>query len=116
MIGESLGFPGCCVLLILYVALIWCGLLIARNTKEPFGRLVAIGIVTLIAEQMLLNTGMTVGLLPITGTTLPLCSYGGSSLISTYVAIGMLINIARSQRFDVVGEPFLFSRSRVTGW
>lgn len=114
MIGEYLGFPGCCLLMTLYVVLIWSGLWIARSTREPFGRLVAIGIVTLIAEQTLLNTGMTVGLLPITGTTLPLCSYGGSSLISTYVAIGLLISIARSERFHVTGEPFLFARQRTT--
>lgn len=113
MIGELLGFPGCCLLLTLYMALIWAGLSIARATREPFGRLVAIGIVTLISEQTILNTGMTVGLLPITGTTLPLCSYGGSSLISTYVAVGLLISIARSQRFEVTGEPFLFVPERL---
>ncbi|MFN9720450.1 MAG: FtsW/RodA/SpoVE family cell cycle protein [Planctomycetota bacterium] len=110
MIGERYGFPGCGLLLILYAVLIWTGLWIARQTREPFGRLVAIGIVTLIGEQTILNTGMTVGLLPITGTTLPLCSYGGSSLISTYVAIGLLISIGRSNAYVVTGEPFVFRR------
>ncbi len=115
MIGERFGFPGCALLLVLYCVLIWTGLWIARQTREPFGRLVAIGIVTLIGEQTILNTGMTVGLLPITGTTLPLCSYGGSSLISTYVAIGLLISIGRSNAFVVTGEPFAFRRDSLYG-
>ena len=108
MIGEKLGFPGCALLMSLYTVLIWKGLMVARRTREPFGRLVAVGIVTLLAVQTILNTGMTVGLLPITGTTLPLCSYGGSSLISTYAAVGLLINIDKSRSYEVAGEPFVF--------
>ena len=110
MIGEKLGFPGCALLMSLYAVLIWKGLLVARRTREPFGRLVAVGIVTLLAVQTILNTGMTVGLLPITGTTLPLCSYGGSSLISTYAAVGLLMSIDRSRSYEVAGEPFAFRR------
>ena len=108
MIGEKLGFPGCALLISLYTVLIWKGLLVARRTREPFGRLVAVGIVTLLAVQTILNTGMTVGLLPITGTTLPLCSYGGSSLISTYAAVGLLISIDKCRSYEVTGEPFAF--------
>ncbi len=108
MIGEKFGFPGCALLISLYTVLIWKGLLVARRTREPFGRLVAVGIVTLLAVQTILNTGMTVGLLPITGTTLPLCSYGGSSLISTYAAIGLLMSIDRCRNYEVTGEPFVF--------
>lgn len=110
MIGEKLGFPGCAAVMLLYCLLIWKGLRIARATRDPFGRLVAVGIVTLMGVQTVLNTGMTVGLLPITGTTLPLCSYGGSSLISTYAAIGLLMNIEIHRSYDVAGEPFTFSR------
>jgi len=109
MIGERFGFPGCAAVLILYGILVWTCLRIARRTREPWGRLVCVGIVTLIAVQTLLNTGMTVGLLPITGTALPLCSYGGSSLISTYAGIGLVINIAMQQRNEVAGEPFVFA-------
>jgi cell division protein FtsW (lipid II flippase) len=112
MIGERFGFPVSAGLLFLYCVLIWKGLQTARQTREPFGRLVCVGIVTLIAIQTILNTGMTVGLLPITGTTLPLCSYGGSSLISTYAGIGLIMNIAMQQRYDVTGEPFIFAESR----
>jgi len=110
MIGEKFGFPGCTALMGLYTLLIWRGLLIAWRTREPFGRLVAVGIVTLIGSQTILNTAMTVGLLPITGTTLPLCSYGGSSLVSTYTAIGLLMNIDMSRSYEIVGEPFAFRR------
>ena len=108
MIGELLGFPACAGLLILYCVLILKGLQVARRTREPFGRLVCVGVITLIAIQTILNTGMTVGLLPITGTTLPLCSYGGSSLISTYAGIGLVLNIAMQQGYEVTAEPFVF--------
>ncbi len=114
MIGERFGFPASAALLILYCVLIWQGLLVARRTREPFGRLVCVGIMTLIAIQTILNAGMTVGLLPITGTTLPLCSYGGSSLISTYAGIGLIMNIAMQQGYEVTGEPFMFAKSRTS--
>lgn len=108
MIGEKLGFPGCVVVMILYATLIWRSLLVARRTQDPFGRLVITGIVTLMSVQTILNTGMTVGLLPITGTTLPLCSYGGSSLLTTYAAIGLIMNVEMNRRYDVAGQPFVF--------
>ena len=108
MIGEKLGFPGCIAVMILYAILIWKSLMIARRTQDPFGRLVITGVVTLLSVQTILNTGMTVGLLPITGTTLPLCSYGGSSLLTTYAAIGLIMNIEMHQRYDVAGQPFVF--------
>ena len=115
MIGERFGFPACAVLLLLYCVLVWKGLQVARRTREPFGRLVCVGVLTLIAVQTVLNTGMTVGLLPITGTTLPLCSYGGSSLISTYAGMGLVMNIAMRQGYEVTGEPFMFRRDTNTG-
>ena len=108
MIGERFGFPACAVVLLLYCVLVWKGLQVARRTREPYGRLVCVGVMMLIAVQTLLNTGMTVGLLPITGTALPLCSYGGSSLISTYAGIGVVMNIAMRQGYEVAGEPFIF--------
>jgi rod shape determining protein RodA len=109
IIGERYGIPGCAILLTLYMALLVRGLQIARATREPFGRLVAVGIVTMIATQVVINTGMTVGLMPITGITLPLCSYGGSSLLSTSIALGLLMNIAMRPGYEVTGEPFAFS-------
>lgn len=112
MIGERYGFPGAALVLLLYCALVWKILIVAGSTREPFGRLVCVGFVTLVAVQTLLNSGMTVGLLPITGTALPLCSYGGSSLISTYAGIGLVLKIAMQQGSEVEAEPFMFGRLR----
>jgi rod shape determining protein RodA len=67
---------------------------LAARTREPFGRLTAVGIVALFAIQSLINTAMTVGLLPITGLSFPLVSYGGSGLIAHALALGILFNIA----------------------
>jgi cell division protein FtsW (lipid II flippase) len=68
--------------------------LTAGQCKDPFGRLVAVGIVAVTFAQMVINTGMTIGLLPITGMTLPFVSYGGSSLVAVWLSVGLLFNIA----------------------
>jgi cell division protein FtsW (lipid II flippase) len=68
--------------------------------------LLAVGLVTLLASQAVINTGMTVGLMPITGITLPLMSYGGSSLLSTSVALGWLINVGMRPVDTLVSDPF----------
>jgi cell division protein FtsW (lipid II flippase) len=108
LIGERWGLAGVVVVLGLYLALIGEGLRIAGATREPFGRLIAVGIVTLIASQVVINTGMTVGLMPVTGLTLPLLSYGGSSLVMTCIALGLLINVAIRPGYEVTGDPFRF--------
>lgn len=109
MIAERWGFIGCCVTLLLYVTLYGRGLLIAAATRDPFGRLLAVGIVTLFATQTIINTAMTVGLMPITGITLPLLSYGGSSLATTCLALGLLINVGLHQGYEMRGQPFRFA-------
>ena len=76
------------------------------DTQEPFGRLLAVGIIALLASQTIINTGMTCGLMPVTGITLPLVSYGGSSLLMTAVGIGLLINVGMRPGYEVSGEPF----------
>lgn len=106
MIGERFGFTGCLAVLLCYSMLVLQGLWIAQAAREPWARLVAVGITTLIGEQAILNTAMTVGILPITGTTLPLCSYGGSSLISTWAAIGLLMSIRMHSAPEATGDPF----------
>jgi cell division protein FtsW (lipid II flippase) len=110
MIGEKFGLAGCALVMLLYAILIWGGLWTAVKSQEPWGRLVAVGITVLLGSQVVLNTGMTVGLLPITGTALPLCSYGGSSLLSTYASVGLLLNIRMHQTWDVAGHPFVAGR------
>lgn len=106
MIGERYGIPGCAALLLLYLIVICRGISVAHRTQEPFGRLVVVGIVTMIGTQTLINSSMVVGLMPITGITLPLCSYGGSSLVSTCLAIGVLMNIAARPGYEVASRPF----------
>lgn len=109
MIAERWGFVGCCATLLLYAILYGRGLLIAAATRDPFGRLLAVGIVTLFATQTIINTAMTVGLMPITGITLPLLSYGGSSLATTCLALGLLINVALHHGYEMRGQPFRFA-------
>jgi len=109
LIGERFGLIGSLLTLATYVVLITKGLSIAASTREPFGRLLATGIVTLLATQAIINTGMTVGLMPITGMTLPLVSYGGSSLVATAIALGLLINVAIRPGYEVTAEPFRFA-------
>ena len=82
----------------LYLFLILCGLSIAKNSKDKFGSILAIGIVAMLFWQVVINVGMVAGLLPVVGIPLPLFSYGGSSLITTMAAIGLLMNI-RMRRF-----------------
>ena len=108
LIGERWGFGGCALTLGLYLALIGRGLAVAAATREPFGRLVAVGIVTQFATQAIINAGMTVGLMPITGLTLPLLSYGGSSLVATCFSIGLLINIGMRPGYEMHADPFRF--------
>ncbi|MBW3543430.1 MAG: rod shape-determining protein RodA [Planctomycetes bacterium] len=109
LIGERWGLAGAALVLVLYVALFGRGLMIAAATREPFGRLVAVGVVALVASQTAINAGMTVGLMPITGLTLPLVSYGGSSLLSTAVALGLLINVGLRPGYEMTPEPFRFA-------
>ncbi|MCA9076115.1 MAG: rod shape-determining protein RodA [Planctomycetaceae bacterium] len=108
LIGERWGLPGTMGVLLVFLMLFARGLMIAAGTQEPFGRLLAVGIVTLFASQLIINTGMTVGLMPITGLTLPLVSYGGSSLVTMCIGLGLLINVGLRPGYEVAGEPFRF--------
>lgn len=108
LVGERWGLIGTAITLGLYVILFALGLQIAARTHEPFGRLIAVGIVTLWGTQTIINTGMTVGLLPVVGITLPLMSSGGSSLLMTAVGLGLLLNVGARPGYEVTGEPFVF--------
>jgi rod shape determining protein RodA len=96
-ISEEWGFLGSSLIVFLYLLIYVSALFIAYNTREPFGRLVVIGIVSYLTIQTFINIGMTVGLAPITGLPLPFVSYGGSSLLSSYIAIGLIVNIGMHQ-------------------
>ena len=101
VIAHQWGFWGCLGLLALYVIIVSCGLEIAVNNTDPFGKLLAVGIVAMFVVEVLINVGMTLGLMPITGLTLPLVSYGGSSLLVSTASVGLLNNIGRSRPFSV---------------
>ncbi len=96
ILGEELGLLGELVVLIAFGALIFAGIRIAANAKDVFGRLLAAGIVSWFGLQTLINLGAVTGLLPITGVPLPFLSYGGSSLVVSLSAVGVLVSIARA--------------------
>jgi len=92
-VGEQYGFVGAALVLSLYALLIWRTLRILTMSKDLFGSLVAAGILAMLMFQVFVNVGMAVGIMPITGVTLPLMSYGGSSVITTLLAVGLLQSI-----------------------
>jgi rod shape determining protein RodA len=96
--AEEWGFIGSVVLLLLFTGLTLWGLQVARDCKENFGHLLALGVVSLIFWQFFINLGMVTGVLPVVGIPLPFFSYGGSSLITTFLGVGFLLNI-RMRRF-----------------
>jgi rod shape determining protein RodA len=92
-VGEEDGFVGAALLLSLYALLIWRALRILTMSKDLFGSLVAGGVVAMLMFQVFVNVGMAIGIMPITGVTLPLMSYGGSSVIATLLGVGLLQSI-----------------------
>jgi rod shape determining protein RodA len=94
VVGEELGFiRGAVPLLVLFGILLWRAFRIALLAKDPFGTFVAVGVAAMIAIQVFVNVGMTIGIMPITGIPLPFISYGGSALIADFIGIGLLLNV-----------------------
>jgi rod shape determining protein RodA len=93
VIGETYGFAGAALVLSLYALLIWRGLRILTLAKNLYGGLIAGGITVMLLYQVFVNVGMTVGIMPITGVPAPLLSFGGSSMLVTFIAIGLLQSI-----------------------
>jgi rod shape determining protein RodA len=93
VVGEELGFIGGMILLALFTLLIWRAFKIAATARDPFGTMVATGIVVMFFFQILLNVGMAMGIMPVTGITLPFLSFGGSSLALNFLCVGLLLNI-----------------------
>jgi rod shape determining protein RodA len=92
--AEEWGFVGCAVLVLLYTALLLRGLQVVARAKDRFGALVAFGVVAMIFWQAFVNVAMTTGLLPVVGITLPFFSYGGSSMITLLLGVGLLLNVS----------------------
>lgn len=100
VVGEEYGFLGAAIVLALYALLIWRSLRILTLAKNLYGALLAGGIVAMLSFQVFVNVGMTVGIMPITGVPLPLMSYGGSSVIVTLLALGVLHSIYAEARLS----------------
>ena len=98
VIGETFGFAGCALVLSLYALLIWRGLHILTVAKNLYGALIAGGITVMLLFQLFVNIGMNVGIMPITGVTAPLLSFGGSSMLATFLALGLLHSIHAQAR------------------
>ena len=110
VIGETWGFAGCALVLSLYALLIWRALHILTIAKNLFGALIAGGIAVMLLFQLFVNIGMNVGIMPITGVTAPLLSFGGSSMLSTFLALGLLhsINAQARETSDRKGRATIF--------
>jgi rod shape determining protein RodA len=104
VVGETYGFVGAALVLSLYALLIWRSLRILMISKNLFGTLIAGGIVAMLMFQVFVNVGMTIGIMPITGVPLPLMSYGGSSVLVTFIALGLLQSIHVQARVSAAGK------------
>jgi cell division protein FtsW len=97
VLGEELGLVGTLLVLGLFMTIAYAGIRVALRTKDPFVRYMAAGITVWLIGQMMLNVGMVLALLPVIGLPLPLVSYGGSALLPSLVALGLLVSFARSE-------------------
>ncbi len=94
VVGTQWGFVGCVGILLLYLGFFAASVEIAATCRDPFGRLLVIGLSSLVVFQVVINVGMTVGIFPVVGIALPFVSYGGSSLLTNMVAAGLLLNVS----------------------
>lgn len=104
VLAEEWGFVGCLVVLALFLCLLSSCLMLTRRCKDRFGNLIALGMTSLLFWQVIINVGMVVGLLPVVGMPLPFISYGGTSLVVTVVAVGLILNIGM-HRYLFQSEP-----------
>ncbi len=114
LVGEELGLLGTAFVMVLFMILVLKGFQIAGRAREPFGRYLALGITLLLGLQVLINAGVVTGLLPTKGLTLPLMSYGGSSLLVSLVGIGILLSVSRDRQGGRRAE--MYGRGRAGGF
>jgi hypothetical protein len=105
-LAEQFGFVGAAAVVLLYAFLCLLGIDVSFSTTEPYGKLLVVGVVALVAAQSFLNISMSIGMMPITGIPLPLMSYGGSSLVSSFLALGLLCNVAIRRLYLIAPRPF----------
>jgi rod shape determining protein RodA len=104
VLAEEWGFAGAAVLLVLYAALLYGGIRSMLAARDRFGLLLASGIVGILFFHVLVNVGMTIGIMPITGIPLPFVSFGGSAILTEFAAVGILLNIYGQRDRDVLGN------------
>lgn len=109
VVGRKWGFAGTSVVVLLYMAFLAAAMEIAASTKDPFGRLTAVGLATMIVAQAYINIAMMTGLGPIVGIALPLMSYGGSSLLTNLLAVGILLNISVRRNAKTTSLPAAYA-------
>jgi len=105
-LAEQFGFLGAAGVVLLYGVICLLGVDVSFSITEPYGKLLVVGVVSLVAAQSFLNIAMSIGLMPITGIPLPLMSYGGSSLVSSFLALGLLCNVAVRRLYLIAPRPF----------
>jgi rod shape determining protein RodA len=94
VLAEEWGFLGGSVLLLGFLLFVFYGLTISQRCRDPFGTILAVGVTAVVFWQVVINVGMVMGLLPIVGVTLPFVSYGGSSVVTTLMGVGLLLNVS----------------------
>ena len=94
VLAEEWGFIGAIIVLVAFLLLIIWGLQIAQRSRDAFGKILAVGVTSMMAWQVFINIGMVMGLLPVVGVTLPFISYGGSSVITMMIGVGLLLNVS----------------------
>jgi len=106
VVGEEWGFFGCSLVLGLHLLLILLIVAVAGRTRDTFGRLLCVGIASLFGFQVFLNAGVATGLLPVTGITLPFLSFGGSSILASFAAIAVVLNVGAHRVTTLAGETY----------
>ena len=106
IICHQFGLVGGFIVILLYGVIVACGLEIAWDNTDPFARLIAVGIIAMFSVAVIVNICMTMGLMPITGLTLPFVSYGGSSLLVSFIGLGLLNSVGKYRPFSVAKKPF----------
>ena len=102
IIGEEVGLIGCLFIIGLFLIFIWRGVKVAMNARDTYGKLLAMGITSIIAVQAIINIAVVTGSMPVTGVPMPFISYGGTSLVINLTAMGILLNISRQVEKKIV--------------
>jgi rod shape determining protein RodA len=98
VVGEKWGFIGAVFLMLLYIILVYRMVVIAKNSKDILGKIIVVGIMSSTVFSIFQNVGMTIGIMPITGITLPFMSYGGSSMLTNFISLGLVLNVGMRKK------------------